>query len=109
MSADAYSLVRPDPEGQIRAIRGAMDDARWETRGVDYVNAHGTGTTLGDPAETQAIRAVFGDATNALLVSSTKSMHGHALGASPALEAIATIMRVRCASDHWLLGFRPRV
>jgi len=95
MSSDAYSLVRPDPEGQIRAIQGALDDAHWEANCVDYINAHGTGTTLGDPAETQAIRAVFGENAQALLISATKSMHGHALGASPALEAIATIMAIR--------------
>lgn len=90
MSSDAYSLVRPDSEGQIRAIQGALHDARWDASCVDYVNAHGTGTILGDPAETQAIRTVWGDHADSLLVSSTKSMHGHALGASPALEAIAT-------------------
>jgi nodulation protein E len=62
---------------------------------VGYINAHGTGTTANDAAETKAIRAVFGDQASKLAVSSTKSMHGHALGASGALEAFATVMALR--------------
>jgi len=110
MSADAHSLVQPEPEGQIRAIQGALYDAHWDATCVDYINAHATATVLGDPVETQAIRAVFGDQASDLLVSSSKSMFGHALGASPALEAIATIMAIREAvvpPTIGYLGFDP--
>jgi nodulation protein E len=110
MSSDAYSLVQPEPEGQIRAIQGALNDAHWDVTGVDYINAHATATLLGDPTETQAIRRVFGAHADALLVSASKSLFGHALGASPALEAIATIMAIREAvvpPTIGYLGFDP--
>lgn len=94
-TADAYDIVAPDPEGNgaAMAMKLALKDANLEPKDVQYVNSHGTSTGLGDIAESQAIARVFGDLnTNKdLVVSSTKSMHGHMLGATGAIEAIAAI------------------
>jgi nodulation protein E len=95
MSSDASHLTQTCPEGGVRAIRGALRDAELRPEQVGYINAHGTGTAVNDPAETQAIRAVFGGHAERLAVSSTKSMHGHALGAAGALEAAATLLALR--------------
>jgi nodulation protein E len=95
MSADAKDLTSPDQAGMVRAIEGALADARLGAGDVQYVNAHGTGTAANDVAETSAIKKVFGEHAAKLAVSSTKSMVGHALGASGALEFIATLMSVR--------------
>jgi nodulation protein E len=92
MSSDAHHLTQPLPEGAARAIRAALRDANIATEAVGYINAHGTGTLANDPTETEAIRAVFGAHASTLMVSSTKSMHGHALGAAGALEAAATLL-----------------
>jgi 3-oxoacyl-[acyl-carrier-protein] synthase II len=94
-SADAYNIVAPDPDGSgvILALQRALDSARLRPGDVDYVNAHGTSTPLGDIAESQAIQKVFGEHPH-LAVSSTKSMHGHALGAAGGLEGVATVMTV---------------
>ena len=92
MSSDAHHLTQPLVEGPSRAMRGALKDAGMSPEEVGYINAHGTGTPGNDPVESQAIRAVFGAHADKLAVSSTKSMHGHALGAAGALEAIATIL-----------------
>ena len=92
MSSDAHHLTQPLVEGPSRAMRGALKDAGMSPEEVGYINAHGTGTPGNDPVESQAIRAVFGPHADKLAVSSTKSMHGHALGAAGALEAIATIL-----------------
>jgi nodulation protein E len=97
MSSDASHLTQTCPEGCARALRGALRDAGLRPEQVGYINAHGTGTTVNDPAETQAIRAVFGRHADRLAVSSTKSMHGHALGAAGALEAAATLLALRHA------------
>jgi nodulation protein E len=91
LSADAGDLVIPDDDGAARAIQQALDTAGLAVQDVDYINAHGTGTPLNDVVETRAIKRVFGTAAERLLVTSTKSMHGHALGAASALEAVATI------------------
>lgn len=91
MSSDAGDLVQPSAEGAAAAIRMAIDDARLAPDDVDYINAHGTGTVANDPTETRAIRQVFGAHADRLAVSSTKSMHGHALGAAGAIELVATI------------------
>ncbi len=96
MSADAGHITDPSPEGAARAIRAALDDARIAPADIDYVNAHGTGTQANDLSETRALHQVFGSQALKLAVSSTKSMHGHALGASGALEAIATVLAVKC-------------
>ena len=95
MSADAKDLTSPDQGGMMRAIEGALTDAKLDASAIQYVNAHGTGTAANDVAETSAIKKVFGAHAAKLAVSSTKSMVGHALGASGALEFIATLMSVR--------------
>lgn len=97
-TADAYDIVAPDPEGKgaFMAMSLALKDAHLEPKDVQYVNSHGTSTGLGDIAESQAIQRIFGDKeTNKnLLVSSTKSMHGHMLGATGSVEAIACIKAI---------------
>jgi nodulation protein E len=91
-SSDAYHLMRPSGNGAMRAMRAALDDAELPSDEVGYVNAHGTGTVLNDCVEAGAIREVFGQHASRLAVSSTKSMHGHTLGAAGALEAVATVL-----------------
>lgn len=97
-TADAYDIVAPDPEGKgaTMAMKLALKDAGLDPKDVQYVNAHGTSTGLGDIAESQAIGRVFGDlnSNKNLLVSSTKSMHGHMLGATGSVEAIACIKTI---------------
>jgi nodulation protein E len=95
MSADAGHITQPSAEGAARAIRAALRDAALPPDAVGYINAHGTGTSANDPTETAAIRAVFGAHAGRLPVSSTKSMHGHALGASAAMECLATALALR--------------
>ena len=95
MSADAGDIVFPSDAGAAKAIRRALADGGLAPADVDYVNAHGTGTSGNDPTETKAIRAVFGAHADALAVSSTKSMHAHALGAAGAIELVATIGALR--------------
>lgn len=91
MSSDAHHITQPSATGAARGIRSALLDAGMAPEAVGYVNAHGTGTSTNDPTEVEAIRAVFGPHAAKLMVSSTKSMHGHALGAAGALEAAATV------------------
>jgi nodulation protein E len=95
MSADAGDIVMPSDLGAARAIRAALSDAGINAGDVDYINAHGTGTPANDPTETRAIHMVFGDAAGRLALSSTKSLHGHALGAAGALELVAVIGALR--------------
>ncbi len=95
MGADAGDLTTPDPVGMQQAIIGALADAALTADMIDYVNAHGTGTTINDKLETAALHAVFGARAKKLAVSSTKSMVGHALGASGALELVAAVMAIR--------------
>ena len=94
-SADAYDVVAPCPEGNgaTKSMEFALRDAGMKPEDIDYINTHGTSTGLGDVAESMAVARVFGDKTQNphLLVSSTKSMHGHMLGATGAVEAIACI------------------
>ena len=94
MSSDAGHITRPDIDGISRAILAAIDDAALSVDSVDYINAHGTGTVTNDQSETEALHRVFGSHANSLAVSSTKSMHGHALGAASALELVATTMAI---------------
>lgn len=94
LSADAGDIVAPDADGAARAMRQAMDTARLNPDDVEYINAHGTGTALNDATEVRAIRAVLGEAAYRVMVSSTKSMHGHALGATAAIEAVATVKAI---------------
>ena len=96
MSADAADLVAPTIEGPTAAVRACLADANLSVADVDYVNAHGTGTVANDIAEIRIIKSVFGHEAKNLSISSTKSMHGHALGASGALELIAVIEAIRC-------------
>jgi nodulation protein E len=95
MSADASHITQPSKEGAARAMRAALKDAALAPEQVGYINAHGTATPANDPTETAAIRAVFGAHADKLAVSSTKSMHGHALGAAAALECLAAALALR--------------
>jgi nodulation protein E len=95
MSSDAAHITQPSAEGAMRAMRAALRDAGIAPEQVGYINAHGTGTVANDAAETAAIRAAFGAHADRLAVSSTKSMHGHALGAAAALECLAAVLALR--------------
>jgi nodulation protein E len=95
MSADACHITQPSAEGAARAMRAALRDAKLRPEQIGYINAHGTGTSANDISETAAIRSVFGAHADRLPVSSTKSMHGHALGAAAALECLAAVLALR--------------
>jgi len=92
MSSDAHHITQPQAAGAARAMRAALADATLSPDAIGYINAHGTGTSANDPTEVEAIRAVFGAHAERLAISSTKSMHGHALGAAGALESVATLL-----------------
>ena len=94
-SCDHSHLVRPDVGGQVRALEAALADAGLSAAQVDYVNAHGTATQEGDAAEIAALRRVFGARAADLPVSATKSMHGHMMGASGAVEAVISVLALR--------------
>ena len=96
-SCDAHHITAPDPTGAGAAacMIGAVEDAGIDRNAVDYINAHGTSTHLNDEGETKAIKAVFGDHAKELMVSSTKSMTGHLLGAASAVEAIISTMALK--------------
>jgi 3-oxoacyl-[acyl-carrier-protein] synthase II len=101
-TADAYHITAPPPDGAgaAHAMRIALRDAKVDPQDVQYVNAHGTSTELGDVAETKAIKNVFGEHARRLMISSTKSMLGHLLGASGGVELIATILTLRYGVVH---------
>lgn len=92
MTSDASHITQPSQVGPARAIRQALKEAGVNPEEVDYINAHGTGTQLNDVTETQVIKEVFRDHARKLAISSTKSMHGHAMGATSAIEMVATVM-----------------
>ena len=96
-TADAFDIVQPRPDGAggARAMELALREAGAKPQDVNYINAHGTSTGLGDKAETRAIKTVFGDHAKKLMVSSTKSMTGHLLGAAGALEAAVSVLAIK--------------
>jgi 3-oxoacyl-[acyl-carrier-protein] synthase II len=102
VSADAYHLVQPHPEGvgAAKAMQRALDSAGVSLDEIDYINAHGTSTPINDKSETIAVKRVFGDKAYNIPISSTKSMVGHSLGASGALEAIVCINSINDRIMH---------
>jgi nodulation protein E len=94
MSCDAVHITRPDVNGICAAMNAAISDSNATPAEIQYINAHGTGTIANDIAETEAIHRVFGEHAASVAVSSTKSMHGHALGASSAIELIVSVLAV---------------
>ncbi len=101
-SCDAFHMTTPPPggEGEAAAVRAALDDAGLAPEDVDFINAHGTGTPLNDPAEWAGLRAVFGDRARQLPVTSSKALVGHLLGSSGAIEAVATVLCLEGGSVH---------
>ncbi|MBV1895781.1 MAG: beta-ketoacyl-[acyl-carrier-protein] synthase family protein [Rhodobacteraceae bacterium] len=95
MSSDAADIVMPSKQGAARAISGALHDAQVNPEDVGYINAHGTGTTANDKTECAAVADVFGPHADNLMISSTKSMHGHLIGGTGAVELLACIMALR--------------
>ena len=97
MRADAYHITSPPDGGSGAALsmQNAINDAKLNPSDIDYINAHGTSTPAGDIAETEAIKTVFNESTKDLIVSSTKSMTGHLLGAAGAIEAIFSILSIK--------------
>lgn len=99
MTSDARDMVNPGIEGPSEAMRMALNDAGLEGSEIDYLNAHGTATAINDKNETNAIKAVFEDHANKLAISSTKSMHGHPLGAGGGIEAVISI---KAMQENWV-------
>ena len=95
VSADAVHITKPDPQGQARAVKQALADAGITPEAIAYVNAHGTATQVGDIAETETLKLVFGEHAKRLAISSTKAIHGHTFGAAGALELLITVMAQR--------------
>ncbi len=95
LSSDASHITQPSVDGPARAIRMALKEAQVNPEDVDYINAHGTGTKLNDPVETRVIKEVFRDHARSVAISSTKSMHGHTMGAAGAVELVATVMALQ--------------
>ena len=95
MSSDASDIVMPSRQGAARAIAGALKDAKLNPEDVGYINAHGTGTAANDKTECAAVSDVFGTHADRLMISSTKSMHGHLIGGTGAVELLACIMALR--------------
>ncbi|MDB2603963.1 beta-ketoacyl-[acyl-carrier-protein] synthase family protein [Planktomarina temperata] len=95
MTSDAVDIVMPNQQGAARAIRGALRDARLDPQDIGYINAHGTGTAANDKTECAALTEVFGAHAPALMMSSTKSMHGHLIGGTGAVELLACLMALR--------------
>ncbi|MDP3678175.1 MAG: beta-ketoacyl-ACP synthase II [Methylotenera sp.] len=94
MSADAYHMTAPNMDGPRRSMRNAMNNAGIDPSAVQFINAHGTSTPLGDSNETNAIKAAFGEHAYKLVVNSTKSMTGHLLGGAGGLESVFTVLSV---------------
>ncbi|KTD72507.1 beta-ketoacyl-[acyl-carrier-protein] synthase family protein [Legionella tucsonensis] len=94
-SCDAFHITAPSPEGQQRAIQGALDDAKLSPRDIQYLKAHGTGTPLNDMIETQTIKSLFGERAYEIPITAQKSMLGHAIGASGVMEVISTSLSLQ--------------
>ena len=94
-SSDAYHITAPNMEGPALALSRAFKDAKLQPSEVDYINAHGTSTPLGDANETNAIKSVLGEHAKKVLISSTKSMTGHLLGAAGGVEAVYSVLAIR--------------
>jgi 3-oxoacyl-[acyl-carrier-protein] synthase II len=107
-TADAHHITAPHPcgAGAAAAMRAALRDAKLDPAAIDYINAHGTSTPLGDEAETKAIKDVFGEKARRVAISSTKSMIGHLLGASGAVELIACILSIQTSVVHPTINLR---
>lgn len=101
-SSDAHHITQPSPggEGAVRAMKNAIESAGIPLEKVDYINAHGTSTPFNDKSESQAIRTVFGNHTDSIAVSSTKSMVGHLLGAAGGVEAAVTALSIKNRVVH---------
>ena len=95
MTSDAKDIVNPSKKGAARAIFGALQDAKFNTEDVGYINAHGTGTLANDKTECAAIKEVFKNHTKELMISSTKSMHGHLIGGTGAVELLACLLALK--------------
>ncbi|MEM6896267.1 MAG: beta-ACP synthase, partial [Pseudomonadota bacterium] len=95
MTSDAADIVMPSQRGAGRAIEGALKDARMAPEDIGYINAHGTGTAANDKTECAAVAGVFGAEADRVMISSTKSMHGHCIGGTGAVELLACIMALR--------------
>jgi 3-oxoacyl-[acyl-carrier-protein] synthase II len=106
-SSDAFHMAQPDPEGKgaVRAMRWAVQDAGLSLDDIDYINAHGPGTPLGDTIETRAIKTLFGERAYEIPVSSTKSMIGHAMGAAGAMEALACVKTLETQTIHPTINY----
>ena len=94
LSSDASHITQPSIDGPARAVRMALAEAEVNPEQVDYINAHGTGTRVNDVTETRVIKEVFGDHARAVAISSTKSMHGHVMGSTGAIEMAATVQAI---------------
>ena len=108
MTADASDIVMPSKQGAASAMRGALKDARMDINDVGYINAHGTGTRANDTTECAAITKVFGAHVKKLMVSSTKSMHGHLIGGTGAVELLACIMAIRDGIIAPTIGYEQK-
>jgi beta-ketoacyl-acyl-carrier-protein synthase II len=108
VSADTHHVAQPDPQGRYAqlAMAGALEDAGIAFDEVDYINAHGTSTSLGDAAETTAIKTLFGERAYEIPISSTKSMIGHALGGAGAIEALASVQTIGTGVIHPTINYQ---
>jgi len=106
MTSDASDIVMPSKHGAARAIAGALRDAGLNIDEVGYINAHGTGTAANDKTECAAISDVFGSHADQLMMSSTKSMHGHLIGGTGAVELLAVVMALKDGVIAPTIGYR---